>query len=397
MLRSLNDWFAMIADGVRTLGAPTWTQRWRRLRFVALLVFVLPPLALLTHLCLALDHLLFPGFKKVKIEKPIFIVGNLRTGSTFLHRLIAGDTEHVASFRTVDLFIQAIVVKKVVALLGQLDEGCRAPVRRTAQWLEERTLTGFRKIHDVRLLQPEEDDFLLFSILRTAALMEIFPAVARYRRLLHVDERMERSEQEQLWRFYRGLVQRHLYHLGGDKQFVSKNPLFTAKIGSLLRAFPDARIINLVRTPHKTVASSASMWHFIWRETGAIGPDDVDPEPCIQLCRTFFNHPVQALVGREAQSITVRYEDLIEATPAVVCGAYQQLGLTMSPQLARNVAAQAKRSFRSEHAYSGAAFGLPPERLSEAFADVMARHGYKAPTPAPAVSAPHTDTMKLPG
>lgn len=88
VLRSLNDCFAMIADGVRTLGAPTWTQRWRRLRFVALLVFVLPPLALLTHLCLALDHLLFPGFKKVKIEKPIFIVGNLRTGSTFLHRLV---------------------------------------------------------------------------------------------------------------------------------------------------------------------------------------------------------------------------------------------------------------------------------------------------------------------
>ena len=152
VLRSLNDCFAMIADGVRTLGAPTWTQRWRRLRFVALLVFVLPPLALLTHLCLALDHLLFPGFKKVKIEKPIFIVGNLRTGSTFLHRLIAGDIEHVARFRTVDLFIQAIVVKKVVALLGQLDEGFGAPVQRTAQWLEERTLTGFRKIHDVRLL-----------------------------------------------------------------------------------------------------------------------------------------------------------------------------------------------------------------------------------------------------
>lgn len=44
----------------------------------------------------------------------------------------------------------------------------------------------------------------------------------------------------------------------------------------------------------------------------------------------------------------------MEATPAVVCGAYQQLGLTMSPQLARTVAAQAKRSFRGEHVYSGA-------------------------------------------
>src|ERR1700749_2852501 len=39
---------------------------------------------------LGLDHLFYPRHRKQVIDRPIFIVGNPRSGTTFLHRLLLG-------------------------------------------------------------------------------------------------------------------------------------------------------------------------------------------------------------------------------------------------------------------------------------------------------------------
>lgn len=42
---------------------------------------------------LLLDYLLFPDFRRVRVREPLFVVGVPRSGTTFLHRLLAGDRE----------------------------------------------------------------------------------------------------------------------------------------------------------------------------------------------------------------------------------------------------------------------------------------------------------------
>ena len=42
---------------------------------------------------LMLDYLLFPDFRRVRVREPLFVVGVPRSGTTFLHRLLAGDRE----------------------------------------------------------------------------------------------------------------------------------------------------------------------------------------------------------------------------------------------------------------------------------------------------------------
>lgn len=40
-----------------------------------------------------LDELLFPNYKQISIKQPVFIIGNPRSGTTFLHRLMCIDEE----------------------------------------------------------------------------------------------------------------------------------------------------------------------------------------------------------------------------------------------------------------------------------------------------------------
>ena len=90
--------------------------RLTRKRFIFLLLFYLVwPLGSLMHwLCFFLDDILFPGHKTQPIEKPLFIIGNLRSGSTFLHRLLSRDSETFTSLTTWDIYLTPSVTQKKI-------------------------------------------------------------------------------------------------------------------------------------------------------------------------------------------------------------------------------------------------------------------------------------------
>ena len=57
-----------------------------------------------------------------------------------------------------------------------------------------------------------------------------------------------------MWGHYRRCVQRHLYARQGTapkRTYLSKNPTFTLRLRSLLREFPDAHVVVLVRDPER--------------------------------------------------------------------------------------------------------------------------------------------------
>lgn len=65
---------------------------------------------------MGLDRLVYPQVADQPIDRPIFIVGNPRSGTTFLHRLLlgAGDT---AAFELWEMMFPAITARK---LLGRI-------------------------------------------------------------------------------------------------------------------------------------------------------------------------------------------------------------------------------------------------------------------------------------
>src|SRR5262249_21447043 len=79
------------------------------------LLCVLPAWALANALCMKLDAWVFPDFRRHPVRSPVFIVGNPRSGTTLLHRLLCGDTERFVYFRTWEILLPSLVQRKLVA------------------------------------------------------------------------------------------------------------------------------------------------------------------------------------------------------------------------------------------------------------------------------------------
>ena len=69
---------------------------------------------------MGLDRILFPAYRKQPIDRPVFIVGNPRSGTTFLHRLLLGSGDDLAAFELWEMLFPAITARK---LLGRSSRG----------------------------------------------------------------------------------------------------------------------------------------------------------------------------------------------------------------------------------------------------------------------------------
>ena len=70
-------------------------------RIYAGLVFlcvIFPLYEFINHLLLGLDEILFSDYKKIPLAKPVLMVGNARSGTTFGHRLMIADPRYSLPF-----------------------------------------------------------------------------------------------------------------------------------------------------------------------------------------------------------------------------------------------------------------------------------------------------------
>ena len=62
---------------------------------------------------LAADNWLAPSFKHQPIDRPVFILGNPRSGTTFLHRFLL-NTNQLAAFELWEMLFPAITARRIV-------------------------------------------------------------------------------------------------------------------------------------------------------------------------------------------------------------------------------------------------------------------------------------------
>ena len=85
---------------------------------------------IITWTCLFLDEIFFPGYRNIIVDKPLFVLGYPRGGTTFLHRLINSDDERFTSFKLWEILLApSIIQKKFFLLLGKIDQIGRASCR----------------------------------------------------------------------------------------------------------------------------------------------------------------------------------------------------------------------------------------------------------------------------
>jgi omega-hydroxy-beta-dihydromenaquinone-9 sulfotransferase len=350
----------------------------KRILFLLMFYTIWPIGSLIHWICFFLDDIFFPGHKTQVIEKPLFIIGNLRSGSTFLHRLLSRDTVAFTSLTTWDIYLTpSVTEKRITRFFANLDNKWGGHVHRLLHAFDERTL-GRLKIHRISFFQPEEDENILLHIWDSFWVSFMFPFMDEMPNYQHFDEALSPGRRRRIMKFYRSMLQRHMYATG-KKYFVAKNPAFSPKIATLLEFFPDARIIYLARNPLDMLPSTVSWINYARRQFTEPEEKYLYLDEIVDLTQHWYRYPLQYLDAHPSpRHLILNYDDLIQRPEYVIRSFYEQFGYPDKPGLDRIVdeAVKEAMTFRSDHIYSYEEMGFTHRQILETYADIFERFGF---------------------
>jgi len=180
---------------------------------------------------------------------------------------------------------------------------------------------------------------------------------------------------------YRECIRRQLYLNGPEKTHLSKNPMYSGRVASLLEAFPDARIIVNVRDPYETIPSLLKLMRTSWKQ---LGWDPERQQRCLKILADqswhTYLHPIEYLDAHpEVPGSIVDYRDLVSDPAATVEKIYRDLGWSMSDAYRETLAGEGKRArdHKTRHVYSLEEFGLEPDAIRAELGSLFERFQWR--------------------
>ena len=336
----------------------------RRLLVGAALLAILVPLQLLHGLCLALDEVLFPGYRRVRVRAPVFVLGTPRSGTTFLHRLLAHDPAFTTFALWECVLAPSVLERRALGALARLDRRVGAPLARAVARVERRLAPTLDSLHPTSLAAPEEDYLALAPSFECFLLAIAFPASDWSWRFARLDERPA-AERAAFAARYRRVLQRHLYAHGeaggeggeqGDGQgrrgrrLLSKNAAFAGAARTLVDAFPDARVLVCRREPLDALDSQVRVLAGARRFLGTDGPACGLDAKLVDAFASWSAN-LARLDGADAV-LVVPSAQLSGHARAVACAALEHLERPMSNPLDAALAAHERARAAGGHAYA---------------------------------------------
>jgi hypothetical protein len=346
-----------------------------RRRMLFRLLVLVPVLTVFHAVCFLLDYLLFPRLWRQQVIKPVFIVGHARSGSTLCHRLLAADGETFSYFLYWETFFPSLLQKKVIRALGWVDQHwLGGPIKKRLQAWDEKMFGSSRHIHNMSLWASEEDQFVMRAAFVTQQWALDVPMMDKLD-FFHLDQMPARKRQRWM-HHYRECVKRQLLLNGGAGAHLSKNPMMSGWVESLLQTFPDARIAVVMRDPAQCIPSVLKLMQFSWRGRGWKHADyAASMRELIQISFDTFRHPRTVLAAHpETPQAVVDYRQLTTQPRETVLALYQALGMRVSGEFDAYLQQQEQkeRGHRTPFAYSIEEFaedGLSRARIENELAD----------------------------
>ena len=246
-------------------------------------------------------------------DDPIIIVGHWRSGTTLMHELLSLDERHTFPHTYACFAPTHFLVSE----------------RMVAPWL--RHLLPDRRPMDnmpAGLLRPQEDEFALCNMgMPSPYLTMLFPnqppRYDDYLDLAGVADAPRQAWMEHLLHFYRCVC------LARPGRLVLKSPLHTARLQHLLRVFPRARIVHMVRHPYDLCASTLALWRRLYRDQALQHPDYTGLLTAVVQthCRMYHAFHAATATLPSGQCCDVRYEDLRHDPLRAVLRVYEVLEL----------------------------------------------------------------------
>ena len=337
----------------------------------------------------SLDEVLVPGWRNASMRGPLFILGHQRSGTTFLHRLLARDQTHARALCLHEMLIPATAAQVAIGWVKRMDDALGGIMERGLERLQDRLFGPLNSIHRIRLGEVEEDEFMLWAVFASIMCVNDAPGTVCSEELdeLRNFNCWRQTDQARVLGYYRACLLKKIMRepalcSGNPPWIVSKNPAFTHKTGHLLKVFPDARFIYLIRTPLETIPSRLSMIRNIWqlRLPGFFNMNANQVEAIFaDSIRNYLaaEHDVVELPEERRQ--VVRYTDLLRDPRSIIeriYGDFSLPGPDASLLAALHKITTAKRSRVSLHHYELKEFGLTESRVRRELAPVFKRYGF---------------------
>lgn len=297
-----------------------------------------------------------PEIEEQAIQKPIIIVGQMRSGTTRVQRLLACDDR----FRYTRFYESWNPVPRIAASRYFDDRKWRA----RAALLSAHFLNPvFRTIHPTGALAADEEIGFLNMLMTPAA----YEAQWRIPRFVHHCEAMD---SDAVYRAFKRMLQTvgWLRRRRDDRPFILKVPQFGEDLDAVLAAFPDARIVHVTREHDAVLASSASLvFNQMSLQSDRIDPLEVGREWSRKL-RLRQMRTATSLADTAAPQIEIAYADIEHDWRAVLRKLYTMLGMDLPPPVERRMAEYLRscRNTRHAHRYDPASFGLAAEDQGKA-------------------------------
>ncbi|MGD2143527.1 MAG: sulfotransferase [Anaerolineae bacterium] len=350
---------------------------------IAVLVLSYPLYSLLelvTWIGFALDEIFFGEYRKLEIKQPVYIIGNPRSGTTFLQRLLARDERTFNSMRTWETVLApSITLRKAVGAVSALD---RRLGNRLHKWLGmlEESWQAENVVHRIAIRAPEEDEYLLIHIFSSLKIWLYAAMLDETEPYTYFDTRMPDEEKDRIMTFYRRCVQRHLYtHGDSGQRYLAKDPHFSPMVDTLFRYLPSAKFIYLVRNPLDMIPSYISLKEDEWQLLGNPAERYASRQYVLDMADHWYSYPLERLAQAPHDSfIVVSFNDLVSDARQTVTEIYDRFGMELSPEfdeILRETTEKA-RQYESEHEYSLQEMGLTREQIVTRYQPVFERFDF---------------------
>jgi hypothetical protein len=302
-----------------------------------------------------------PAHERVGIDRPVFVTGLPRTGTTALHRLLAADPAH----QGLELWLAEMPQPRPPRETWQAN-----PAYRQVQAGYERHHAEhpeFMGVHYIAADQVEECWQLLRQSMRSVS-WECLAHLPTYSAWLASQD-------------WTGAYRRHRRNLqliglpDAGRRWVLKNPSHLFALDALLAVYPDALIIQTHRDPATAIASVCSLAAQASAGWSTTFTGEVIGRDQLELWASGLERFTAERARHDpAQFCDVWYGDLVTDPVGTAESVYRHFGLPFTGGAADAMRRMVTRDAadrglgpRSAHRYTLADFGLTPGDVAERF------------------------------
>ncbi|GAB5354767.1 hypothetical protein AAMO2058_000147600 [Amorphochlora amoebiformis] len=263
-------------------------------------------------------HQKHPSAAKLKVKPPLVIMGMARTGTTFLHGLLAKDP----SFRAPKLF----------ELVNPLNNEGKSREERIGEHRKEldrffQLAPNFKAFHHVDSKDPEECCVILQQDMVSQAFSACLNCPSYDWWLMEQDLTVAMSHHRKVLQYYQHAEAD--FHF--DRQWLLKTPQYLIMLPELLQEYPNAKIVWTHRRPKDVMLSLISI---ITKLTGIVS-DNNDPKKFAKqqiltmsrsLSKALIDRKILDEKGFKKNFVDVQFQDICKDPLGVVRTIYDHFG-----------------------------------------------------------------------